>query len=108
MSDMPTSSKSGSCSGFTSRRIDAATFSEVRLEDMVVDGLALPAKDLGSVRGGEPVERLFDAQPDGCPRLLTLPPVEHQLFPLERLQQGLGDLLDLRSLLESQLHLRFG
>src|SRR5690606_4557574 len=75
----------------------------VRLEDVLVDDLALLLVHLRRVRARKLVEDVLDRDQDGRARLLTLPPVEDQFLALERLEQLAGDGLDLLDLSVGQL-----
>src|SRR5437868_10625094 len=55
---------------------------EVRLEDVLVDGVALLGIDLSRVLLWEPVQGLLHGDANGRPCALLLAPVEHELLAL--------------------------
>ena len=71
---------------------------EVRLEHVLVDGLALLRVDRSRVLVREAVQRLLDGDADPGSRPLLLAPVKYELLALEDSQNLLGDSLDLRLL----------
>ena len=81
---------------------------EVRLEHVLVDGVALLRVDLARVLLGKPVEGLLDRDAHRSPGALLLAPVEHELLALEDREDLLGDALDLLLLIGVEVRSRAG
>src|SRR5690348_17109598 len=79
---------------------------EVRLEHVLVDGVALLRIDLARVLVRETVEYLLDRDAYRGSCLLLLAPIKYELLSLEDGEYLLGDSLDLRLFVDREVRSR--
>src|SRR5258706_14031634 len=83
--------------------VHRVTIVPVRLEDVLVDDLALLRIDLTGALVGAAIQGLLNGNSNGGPGLLLLSPVQDELVPHEDAQKFLGDPLDLTLIILRQV-----
>lgn len=88
--------------------MNAVSVVEVRIEHVLVDGVALLRIDLARVLVRETIQRLLDRDAHCGSCLLPLGPIKYELLSLEDGENLLGDSLDLRLFVDRDVGPRAG